>query len=91
MAVNSQSRLKMITAHEWDRDSGVIITFYLSLKQVRSKKKKKKKQHATRTLLGGAHISSHRDTHAHTKEHILTCADILDRQNYKKHNSVINK
>lgn len=30
-------------------------------------------------FLGDTHIQ----THTHTKAHVLTCADILDRHNYK--------
>lgn len=68
MAVNSQSRLKMITAHEWDR----LWCYNHILSQPETseeqKEEKKKKQHATCTLLGGAHIGSH--THTRTQKNI---------------------
>lgn len=71
MAVNSQSRLKMITAQEWD--------WLWCYNHILSEPETTEEQSTCNMHITKRH--THPDTH--TKEHILTCADILDRHNYK--------
>lgn len=66
----------MITAQE--RDDFVVINHILSESETTEVQSM-----CYMHILLETHISRHTPKHTHTKAHILTCADILDRHNYK--------